>query len=321
MARLMRQKREIKELFREKIMEKVNREKENFKQRVSEELPSWLSWATKPLAGIVFDLRHNSDIEKGDTGESKAILGFWTILPKEWILINDVVLEPEPEEFAQIDHVLIGPPGVFLIETKTWDGAFQGHKDKWKRKQGNTWVRCGSPTQQNERHARLFKKWMEDHKLYPAASEQILFPVVLFTHAKWLRVEDCSMPVFDSVIALSLYIRSKTKVNVLSLDQIDNIADAIINAKPFTTIQSELPEPKENNTDTDNKIQVQSGKTKNGRLFVKILGNEEEARQVWERYKEEGKNPGQLSVDKFSPNAWFFYYTDSPVLSKKPEKE
>lgn len=155
MARLMRQSREIKELFREKIIEKVSREKQKIQQKVSEEFPSWLTWATKPLAGIAFDMKHNCDCEKGDTGEGKAILGFWTLLPKEWILINDVVLEPSPEDFIQVDHVLLGPPGIFLIETKAWEGAFQGYKDQWKRKQGNTWVRCNSPTQQNKRHVRF----------------------------------------------------------------------------------------------------------------------------------------------------------------------
>lgn len=288
-------------------MEKVAREKEKFQQRVSEELPSWLSWATKPMAGIAFDLRHKSDCEKGDTGESKAILGFWTLLPREWILINDVILEPVPEEFIQVDHMLIGPPGIFFIETKAWEGAFQGYKDNWKRKQGNTWVRCDSPTKQNERHVRLFKKWLEDQQLILLELEQALFPVVLFTNAKWLRVEECSMPVFDSTIALSLYIRSKTNMKLLNQEQIDKIADVIINAKPYGINQAESKEETKSNLNT---IKIQTGKTKYGRSFVKILGSAEEARRIWADYEKEGKNPSQLKADKFLKDAWFFYFTE-----------
>lgn len=247
-------------------MEKVAREKEKFQQRVSEELPSWLSWATKPLAGIAFDLRHKSDCEKGDTGESKAILGFWTLLPREWILINDVILEPVPEEFIQVDHMLIGPPGIFFIETKAWEGAFQGYKDNWKRKQGNTWVRCDSPTKQNERHVRLFKKWLEDQQLI-----------------------------------------SKTNMKLLNQEQIDKIADVIINAKPYGINQAESKEETKSNLNT---IKIQTGKTKYGRSFVKILGSAEEARRIWADYEKEGKNPSQLKADKFLKDAWFFYFTE-----------
>lgn len=312
MARLMRQSREIKELFRKKILEKVSREKQNIQQKVSEEFPSWLTWATKSIAGIAFDMKHNRDCEKGDSGEGKAILGFWTLLPNDWIMINDVVLEPSPGDFIQIDHVLLGPPGIFLIETKAWEGAFKGYKDQWKRKQGNIWVPCNSPTQQNKWHVRLFKKWIEDNDscISQCEIEQVLFPIVLFTKARWLKVQECSMPVFDSVIALSLYIRSKTKNNVLSYEQINKIAEAIINAKPFelTNFQQEDSKVSSQTKQNNPKIQVQMGRTKNGRSYVKILGSKEDAQKIWEKY--EDKKPSELKADKYSTNAWYFYVED-----------
>jgi len=43
------QSREIKNLFRAKIKEKVAREKAALRQHVDEEVPSWLAWAVKPL--------------------------------------------------------------------------------------------------------------------------------------------------------------------------------------------------------------------------------------------------------------------------------
>lgn len=78
----------MRQLSRERIRQKVKREKERMKQRIDEDAPWWIPWAVKPLAALMFDR------------------------------------EREPEEFIQIDHLLVGPPGVCLVETKSWEGAF-----------------------------------------------------------------------------------------------------------------------------------------------------------------------------------------------------
>jgi hypothetical protein len=190
----------------------------------------------KPLAGLYHDVQATKNNNRGEDGELNAFLKLWLLLPKEWVILNDVVLEPEPDEFAQIDHILVGPPGVFLIETKAWDGAFTGYKDYWKRKQGDGWVRCSSPTKQNKRHFDLFVKWLrkESPNILPLEPEQWIFPLVVFTRAKWLRVDQCSMPVFDGALSLTFYIRKKTKELRLSPEQIDTIAGSIASAGPYT---------------------------------------------------------------------------------------
>ncbi|MCL4426163.1 MAG: NERD domain-containing protein [Firmicutes bacterium] len=181
-ARILNQSESVKELFRQKIQEKISREKEALQERLDEELPSWLAWALKPVAGLNFELLQGRDRMVGRGGEIRASLSFWLMLPGDWILINDVVLEPEPQEFIQIDHVLIGSPGVYLIETKAWEGAFLGYKDVWKRKDGSSWVGCESPTRQNQRHELLFAKWAAGIAKVPFDSKEWLFPIVLFTH-------------------------------------------------------------------------------------------------------------------------------------------
>lgn len=142
------------------------------------------------------------------------------------------MLEPAPDEFIQVDHVLIGPPGIYLIETKAWKGAFSGYRDKWKRKQGNSWVFCKSPTKQNQRHEKPFKKWLVnnvDTSLHDGV-EKLVFPIVLFTSAKWLKAQECYMPVFESGLALSWHLRCQTKNMILKQDQIDAIGKKIISA-------------------------------------------------------------------------------------------
>ena len=122
--------------------------------------------------------------------------------------MNDVIVEPEPEVFAQTDHVLIGPSGLFIIETKFWEGAFTGYRDKWKRKQGSQWVECKSPTKQNYRHLILSRKWLEGTGMvrlnYPAR-EWIHGAVILM--ADWCKATDCCMPVFDGPQSYIKYLK------------------------------------------------------------------------------------------------------------------
>lgn len=158
-VRVVRQDPEIRGLFRQRIREKLAREKTQMRERIDESAPSWLAWALKPVAGMLFDGRRHHDGERGRGGENSAGMGLWFWLSKEWIEMDDVVIEPKPEKFAQIDHVLIGPPGVCLVETKNWDGAFKAYRDRWWRKDGNRWVDCGSPIKQNTEHLKLFAEW------------------------------------------------------------------------------------------------------------------------------------------------------------------
>lgn len=196
-ARVLRQDPEIKELFRARIREKVEQEKERMRGRIDEGVPSWIRWAVKPLAEWRFDAVRARDRARGDGGEDSAALHFWLLLSGEWILINDAVLEPESGEFIQVDHVLVGPPGVFLVETKAWEGAFLAVRDEWRHKEGSSWVRCESPTRQSLRHKRLFVEWLRGLGLdLPGDPDGFVFPIVLLTRCGWLKAEGCSVPIF-----------------------------------------------------------------------------------------------------------------------------
>lgn len=316
-ARVMRQNAEIKELFREKIKEKLARDKELRLSKIDEELPSWISWALKPLASWAIDHWHKQDQARGDEGEDSAAIRFWLLLTGDWILINDVVLEPRPGEFIQVDHVLIGPPGVYLVETKAWEGAFRGNKDRWWRKAGNRWVSVKSPTEQNERHKRLFAFWLDREfgNTLPADKESWLYPVVLFTRARWIKADGCSMPVFDSGLGLAWHMRKQTGHKVLTPEQAEAIAQAIVNARPRAEERSDLegdnhPAPESSTQDEGMALEIRTGRTRDGRSYVRIVGPREDAEKVRARYVSEGKRAGPLRADRSDLGVWFFYIDD-----------
>jgi hypothetical protein len=49
-------------------------------------------------------------------------------LPDDYFLLNDVVLRGHP---GNIDHVVIGPCGVVVIETKNFSGSVESHRNAW----------------------------------------------------------------------------------------------------------------------------------------------------------------------------------------------
>lgn len=233
LARLLKQNREIKEEFYKKIAEKHAMEKEKIKEKIDDAVPGFLGKMLKPAADLVYNLEQKKKDDKGENGEFISFLKFFLVLPSEWRIINDVVLEPLEDEFIQIDHLMIGPPGIFLIETKNWRGAILGKKDEFLRKENNKWVKTSSPIKQNYRHQKLFGEWLKREGFEKYID--LIFPVVLFVSPDLLKTEDCTMPVFDSGLALSIYLRGK-KEDCLSISEIENIANRIINAKPFTKL-------------------------------------------------------------------------------------
>jgi len=341
-ARIVRQDEAIREDFRKRILAKVQAEKDSMKERIDDIVPSFLAWAVKPLAGLAFDMQRNKDNNKGEGGELNVGIHLRLVLSKEWILMNDVVVEPEPEVFAQTDHIAIGPAGVFVIETKAWDGAFTGYKDRWKRKEGNKWISCHSPTQQNLRHVKLIRKWLEQTGMFNLSfpAEEWIKPIVVFTRAAWLKTTDCSMPVLDGALDLAFYLRKQKEV-CLNAEQIEKISlllaypqlrnSQLAQQETATSGENQVTDVKKdeqnnitiekissaealvigkdkNNANIEKtKVKVETGRTKNGRDFVRVYGNKVDAEVVRQKYISEGQESGPVNRDKYRQGVWYFY--------------
>lgn len=114
---------------------------------------------------------------------------------REWTLLNDVLL-PAGQGTTQIDHILVSPRGVFLIETKDMNGWIFGSPDRnqwtqsfragrWSRKLGvrSKQFRFYNPLLQNEGHARaILNLGIVD---WPA-----LRPIVVFVGDAELKTAD-----------------------------------------------------------------------------------------------------------------------------------
>jgi hypothetical protein len=64
LAKVIQQDREIKKLFYKRIQEKVEREKQNLKDKIDEEYPKILSWLVKGIAIANYNAKQTHDISK-----------------------------------------------------------------------------------------------------------------------------------------------------------------------------------------------------------------------------------------------------------------
>ena len=98
---------------------------------------------------ILFFIIKSISTQKADDNKDPAIIGkdgesdvslILRSLPQEYLVINDVIIpdqitDPNKKYTTQIDHVIVSPFGVFVIETKNYSGWIFGDEKsiKWKQ--------------------------------------------------------------------------------------------------------------------------------------------------------------------------------------------
>ena len=135
------------------IREKISREKDEISQ-IFQNKESILTERSKPELDSLHHVRHTLEelhpLLAGAIGEERVVQEI-SKLPDHYILINDYSLrfrkplyDKRKQEWiysVQLDHVLIAPAGVFLLETKNWSRASMKDQDLW------------SPVKQIQRHS------------------------------------------------------------------------------------------------------------------------------------------------------------------------
>lgn len=65
-------------------------------------------------------LKRAEMFEKGAQGE-RVVAGLLAQLPPDWFVLNDIAWPGRQR--ANIDHVVVGPTGIYVIDAKNWDGS------------------------------------------------------------------------------------------------------------------------------------------------------------------------------------------------------
>lgn len=103
--------------------------------------------------------------DAGTEGQ-KAVTHQLKGLDDNYFLINSVVIPPNR---GDTDHIILGPTGIFVFETKNLSGVVECNHDVWNRykvsgKGKQYHIRMGSPSNQAKRNAKVLKDFILKHK-------------------------------------------------------------------------------------------------------------------------------------------------------------
>jgi hypothetical protein len=114
----------------------------------------------------------------GEEAVSFALSG----LDDSYLLLNGLVVPPNR---GDTDHIVVGPNGFFVLESKNLGGRISCEGDLWKKtrvgKNGAFNLEIGSPSNQLKRNAKVLKDFILAHQdeVFHAAAPHIWVHVVL----------------------------------------------------------------------------------------------------------------------------------------------
>jgi len=159
---------------------------------------------------------------KGYIGESRVNSSLLQ-LPKQYRTINNLMIKNEKDETSQIDHVVVSPEGIFVIETKNYTGLISGDEKvfKWTKNIYGKKYEFMNPIMQNEGHIRALKFLLSN------CQGLKFYSVVAFDNKCELK----NVISFNSVMYINevnKYILSMKSQNQLTDDQINRIYNFLI---------------------------------------------------------------------------------------------
>ena len=120
---------------------------------------------------------------KGYIGE-KRIRKLLHSLGDEYTIFNDMYVPKKDGKMTQIDHVLLSPYGIFVIETKNYTGWIFGQEQQknWTQTIYNKKSRFYNPVMQNNTHVKALKHYLD--------MNVPMFSIVVFSNAATFKFKD-----------------------------------------------------------------------------------------------------------------------------------
>ena len=145
---------------------------------------------------VVF-YRSYSGYRRGSEGEKKVTKILTSTLGDEYSLINDVYIH---DGYGNIDHIVLGPNGVFVIETKNYAGRIMCDGDEWSSQHTGKFNRLihydiGSPSRQVKRNAVRVKRVIEDSGAFKSKRIWVDGVLVFANKRVDLRINNPTVPI------------------------------------------------------------------------------------------------------------------------------
>jgi hypothetical protein len=168
---------------------------------------------------------------KGITGEQTVINALMN-LNDSFYLINDITLQ---QPYGNIDHILLGPNGIFVIETKNYKGNIECNGDEWhrlyKNRRGPKDFTMTSPSKQVKRNAVGLKNFLSNAAdIMKNKPYLFINSILVFTEPDIdLKLNNPTVPVLKAEDLIN-YINNFKSRNQFTNDELESIAKVIIEA-------------------------------------------------------------------------------------------
>lgn len=172
-------------------------------------------------------------VTKGMIGESVSNLLLKFLNKENYTLHKDLYISKEDGDTAQIDHVVVSRFGIFVIETKNYQGWIFGNENsyKWTQVIYRKKSQFLNPVIQNRNHIKALKQFID-----LGLQDNEFFSIIVFsTRCRFKRL-DVSTPVIYS-LELPFEIKKHqnivlTEIQVMEINKkIDSLGKASINDK------------------------------------------------------------------------------------------
>lgn len=170
----------------------------------------------------------------GELGEYKINIQL-DQLPKDTKYISDIMIVNLKSRtgYSQIDHVVISPYGLFVIETKNYNGEIKGSRtDKYWRV--NNRFNMYNPLKQNYGHIKALEKVLVEYSDIPLISMVSFTMRCRFSIDPELRIiESNELVVYDTELSefinrKIIRIKTTTKKTPLNMNEVQKIYESIL---------------------------------------------------------------------------------------------
>lgn len=136
---------------------------------------------------IIWVLNRNFAIIKGWIGERHVSNILSSFPPQDYTFMNDLYIPKENGQTTQIDHLLISPKGIIVIETKNYKGWITGseHSQYWTQTNFKRKDKLYNPIWQNSGHIKALETVLGD-----AATEIPIHSVIVFGNQATLKFKE-----------------------------------------------------------------------------------------------------------------------------------
>lgn len=169
-------------------------------------------------------------------------------LPEEYIVFHNLLFESNGRS-TQIDHLVISPYGVFVIETKGYKGWILGgeYSEYWTQVIYKSKQQFYNPIRQNEGHVRFLRY------LLKTSFEIPFIPIVVFNNDAELKMHIENHIVVNRCNLKRIILQNQTVI--LSSEQVNWIIKTIQNNYAIT-IKEDLKRHKDNAKNRQYKVEI-----------------------------------------------------------------